>query len=138
MNTIEEQGTKVLLDLKYFIQLAIQRKITWNALAFLLIDLAPTLEKSKRVIETLVQELEKWVLKLENGSKLDVTERLDTNEKEVNVQIQEDHGEAEKCFEDFDNSDLEKESIIDDTEEPSYEPQKEMLDKSELETPTEF
>ena len=73
MKTIEEEGTKVLLDLKYFIQLAIWRKITWNALAFLLIDLAPTLEKSKAVIETLVQQLEKWVSKLENGSKLDVT-----------------------------------------------------------------
>ena len=97
MDSIEEQGTKVLLDLKYFIQLAVQKKITWNALAFLLIDLAPTLEKSKRVIETLVQELEKWVSNVENDFKQDVIEMLDTNEKEATVQIQ-DHGEAEKLL----------------------------------------
>ena len=76
MDNIEEQGTKVLLDLKYFIRLAVEKKITWNTLAFFLIDLAPTLEKSKRVIETLVQELEKWVSKVENNSKLNVTETI--------------------------------------------------------------
>ena len=119
MNTIEEQGTKVVLDLKYFIQMAIQKKITWNTLAFFLIDLAPTLEKSKRVIETLVQELEKWISKVENNSKLDVTEMLNKNEKPHNIQNQEANrpdGESKENTEHFDYSDFEDESIIDGTE----------------------
>ena len=43
----------------------IQKTISWKALTFFLIDLAPTLEKSKEVIEILVQELELWVSKVE-------------------------------------------------------------------------
>ena len=81
---------KVLVDFEYFIQMAVQKKITWSTLAFFLIDLAPTLEKSKQVIETLVQELEKWVLKVgKNESIKDIPEMLDAvNEKQANFQIQ--------------------------------------------------
>ena len=53
------------VDFNYFIQSTIQKKISWKSLTFLLIDLAPTLEKSKEVIEILIQELELWVSKVE-------------------------------------------------------------------------
>ena len=56
---------KVLVDFHYFIQSAIEKKLAWNTLAYFLTDLAPTLEKSRQVIKILVQELEKWVLKVD-------------------------------------------------------------------------
>ena len=49
---------KVVVDFKYFIQSAIEKKIPWNVLTYFLTDLAPTVDKSKEVIELLVQELE--------------------------------------------------------------------------------
>ena len=77
---------KVLVDFEYFIQMAVQKKITWSTLTFFLIDLAPTLNKSKQVIETLVQELEKWVSKVENDEfKQDIIKMNDANEKATNV-----------------------------------------------------
>ena len=60
------------VDFNYFIQFTIQKKMSWKSLAFLLIDLAPTLEKSKEVIEVLVQELELWVSKAENYQNKDL------------------------------------------------------------------
>ena len=57
----------VRLNLKYFINSALQKKIPWNSLTFFLNDLAPTLEKSKEVVEILVKELEKLALKLEES-----------------------------------------------------------------------
>ena len=94
MDTLENHGQnnkKVLVDFEYFIQLAIQKNITWSTLIFFLHDLAPTLEKSKQVIETLVQELEKWVLKVENNESInDVTEMLDDNEKQAKFKMQVD------------------------------------------------
>ena len=101
MNTLEEQANKVsvssekvILDFHYFIQLAVEKKITWSTLAFFMIDLAPTLEKSKKVIEELVQELEKWVTKTETDSKHDETNAIHKPEKKSlsKVLIQEDKG----------------------------------------------
>ena len=85
---------KVPIDFHYFIQMTIQKDMTWNTLSFLLTDLAETQKKSKQGFKILVMELKEWVSKVENDSKLDVTEMFDTNEKVANVQIQEDHGEA--------------------------------------------
>ena len=55
----------VNLNLKYFIQSAMQKKMPWKTLTFFLNDLTPTLEKSREVVEILVKELEKLALKLE-------------------------------------------------------------------------
>ena len=57
---------KTTVDFHYFIQSAVQKNISWNALAMFLTDLAPTLDQSREVIKMLVQELEKWVTKVEN------------------------------------------------------------------------
>ena len=57
--------TKTGVDFNHFIQSTIQKKMPWNSLAFFLIHLAPTLEKSQEVIEILVKELELWVTKVE-------------------------------------------------------------------------
>ena len=80
---------KFTIDPEYFIQLAIQKEMPWNTLAFMLTDLTNSLDRSKQVIRVLVKELEKWVLKVENDSNHDFTDMLDTNEKEGNAQIEE-------------------------------------------------
>ena len=77
MNSITKHDENVLqkrvkVDFQYFIQSAIQKKIAWNALAYFLTDLAPTLDQSKEIIKTLVQELEIWVSKVTNKSDSDI------------------------------------------------------------------
>ena len=59
---------KFTIDPEYFIQLAIQNEIPWKALALMLTDLTTTLDRSKKIIRVLVQELEKWVLNFKNDS----------------------------------------------------------------------
>ena len=71
MEPIEEQAEKVTVDFQYFIQMAIEKKMAWNTLTHLLTDLAATPMKSKQVIKLLLQELEKWVSKVENEPKTD-------------------------------------------------------------------
>ena len=67
MNPIgKELDQSVRVDYQYFIELAVQKKLSWNTLVHFLTDLAPTLDKSRQVIRILVQELEKWVTKVEN------------------------------------------------------------------------
>ena len=124
---------KIILDFEYFIQLAIRREIPWKSLTFMLTDLTTTLDKSNQVIKLLVQELEKWVLKVESNTNNDV------NEKEFNHQNLEENtnlGKPEETIEEFDNS--EDESIINETEELSYEPLGGKLSESELEIETEL
>ena len=53
------------LDFEYFVNLALVNKLPWDSLIVILNDWTPTLEKSKEVIEILVQELELWVSKVE-------------------------------------------------------------------------
>ena len=55
----------VRVDFQYFIQSAIDQKLSWDSLVHFLTDLAPTLEKSRQVIQILVQELEKWAVSSE-------------------------------------------------------------------------
>ena len=54
--------------------MALDKKITWNMLAFFLNDLTPTLEKSKQVIEILLKELQMIQSKLEE---------IDIDDKEI-------------------------------------------------------
>ena len=63
MNLIN-QGVGV--DFKYFIQSAIQKEIPWKSLAFFITNLIMSLDQSKEVIRILVDELEIWVLKVQN------------------------------------------------------------------------
>ena len=77
---------RVTIDFDYFIKLAIQKQISWNSLAFMLTDLKTTLDGSKKIIRILVQELEKWVNKVENESKQDVIDTLQLNEKQIHFQ----------------------------------------------------
>ena len=51
------KATKV--DFRYFISLALQNKMPWESLAFVLDDLASTLPKSKEIIQVLLKELHK-------------------------------------------------------------------------------
>ena len=54
------QSEKV--NFKYFIKLAIQKEITWNALEGLFDDLTPTLIKSKQLNKALLEELQNQTL----------------------------------------------------------------------------
>ena len=74
---------KFTIDPEYFIQLAIQNEIPWKALALMLTDLTTTLDRSKKIIRVLVQELEKWVLNFKNDSPV-------INKNVAIYQIQED------------------------------------------------
>ena len=66
-----EQTEKVTLEFKYFIKMAINKKMTWSTLEHLLTDLATNPIKSKQIIKTLLQELLKWVSKVEIGESQD-------------------------------------------------------------------
>ena len=63
MEPIEEQAEEVTVNFRYFIQMAVEKKMAWSTLSYLLTDLAATPVKSKQVIKLLLQELEKWITK---------------------------------------------------------------------------
>ena len=91
------------VDFNHIIQSTIQKKIPWKSLAFILIHLAPSLEKSNQVIEILVQELELWVSKVES----------------IEMNVINDQKEHQNDFESTKNSEKtesEVESISSDTE----------------------
>ena len=78
---------KMMVDFKYFIKSATEKKLPWNTLACFLTDLAPTLDKSKEIIRILVQELELWVSKAETetgNDKMDAFENCNLNEEQEN------------------------------------------------------
>ena len=60
----------IIVDFKYFISLVLNDKITWEAISFILNDLTPTLEKSKLVVEGLLQELKKLQSELKEVKKV--------------------------------------------------------------------
>ena len=62
-------ANQVEIDHKYFITLALQNKIAWGALPVIIEGLTPTLEKSKEVNKFLLQELEKYHVKLQSLEK---------------------------------------------------------------------
>ena len=59
-----KSGTK--LNFRYFIKMALQKKISWETLVVFLDDLTPTLVQSKQAIEVLVKELQTLQSKLIN------------------------------------------------------------------------
>ena len=90
MDSIVPPKRRVVVDFKYFIQSAIEKKLSWNVLTYFLTDLAPTLDKSKEVIELLVQELEKWVLKVEKHSTSQIQAPSENDSKESYHEFQDD------------------------------------------------
>ena len=76
---------RVLADLKYFIQSAIEKKISWSTLSSILTELPTTLDKSKEVIKILVQEFEKWIAEVENGKNV-IPALNDTNDSNDHFQ----------------------------------------------------
>ena len=78
--TSNQQQPKI--DFCYFIQMALEKNISWEMLAIFLNDLTPTLEKSKEVIDILLKELQTLQLKLD--------ENLKANTEEVTEKLSED------------------------------------------------
>ena len=76
---------RVLADFKYFIQSAIEKKISWSTLSSILTELPTTLDKSKEVIKILVQEFEKWIAEVENGKNV-IQALNDTNDSNDHFQ----------------------------------------------------
>ena len=74
---------KVMVDFKYFIQSAIDNKISWNTLSCFWTELPTTLVKSQEVIKILVQELEKWVSKVESAITLTQTQAVFDDDSKV-------------------------------------------------------
>ena len=75
--TEEEMSLATKVDFRYFISLALQSKMSWEGLAFVLDDLASTLPKSKEIIRALLKELQKC--KSTNVNKM--IEALETHEQ---------------------------------------------------------
>ena len=140
---LKETPEEFTINPKYFIQLAIRKEMPWNTLALMLTDLITNLDRSKQVIRVLVQELEKWVLNVENDSNKHVTDVLATNEKQGNVQIQE-HKENiinQDDAKNIENGDSDSESDIEsfvDTYESCHQPEEEVLDESQSYIQTEL
>ena len=115
-----ETTEKFTIDTEYFIQIAIQKEISWKSLAFMLTDLTTTLNRSKQIIKVLVQELENLASKLENEPvHKELTGTFYTNEKQVNIQnedVKTNLGENEENNEHFDHLDSDNESITFDSE----------------------
>ena len=87
MEPFEEQGEEVTMNIRYLIQMAIENKMPWSSLAHLLTDLAATPVKSKQIIKLLIQELEKWISKVENTSKNN--SGFSENENKIETSLQE-------------------------------------------------
>ena len=121
-----ETTEKFTIDTEYFIQIAIQKEISWKSLAFMLTDLTTTLNRSKQVIRVLVQEIEKLASKLENQSNHEDltnvnTKQVEIEEPEVTIENldssaseddRENLEEPEDTFGNIDISVAEDESII--------------------------
>ena len=133
--TLQAKTEKIMIDFEYFIQLAIQEEIPWKTLALMLTDLTTSLDRAKQVIRVLVEELERWVLNVNNDSNYDVT---DSHKKKTDVQIQNNKDDLteqdyEDNFECSDDPDSDIESI--DTDKPNYQPKE---DESKSNIPTEL
>ena len=95
-----ETTEKFTIDTEYFIQIAIQKEISWKSLAFMLTDLTTTLNRSKQVIRVLVQEIEKLASKLENQSNHKVLTNTINTKQVLNVGFE----EPEENFDNLDSS----------------------------------
>ena len=92
---------KMMVDFKYFIKSATEKKLPWSTLACFLTDLAPTLEKSKEIIRILVQELEIWVSKVEaeSGKKT-----VEVSENSIVIEGQENSSNYQNSLSDLKNN----------------------------------
>ena len=109
MNSKCYKGTKN--DFSHFINMALQERMPWNILAFLLKRLAPTLNKTREIICILLTELEA------------LQSTLHEKEKDIeNYQnhFEENSGESEQEVEDQDDLSIQKE-INDDLVEEGIE-----------------
>ena len=98
----------VKLNLRYFIQSALQKKMSWSTLTYFLNDLTPTLEKSREVVEILVKEIEKLAIELDKlGKEIDEEQ---TKEEETFDDVQDQSEIVDQnvsLLEDDNNSDPE-------------------------------
>ena len=86
-----EESKSTKLNFRYFIRMALQRKISWETLLVFLDDLTPTLPKSKQAIEVLVMELQTLNSKLQfdledDDGIVEIVEILNTNTSNANGQ----------------------------------------------------
>ena len=107
MEPFEEQGEEVTMNIRYLIQMAIENKMPWSSLAHLLTDLAATPVKSKQIIKLLIQELEKWISKVENTSKNN--SGFSENENKIEASLQETETG------DYEVLDMVKEKVVEET-----------------------
>ena len=63
---MEDGKSETKLNFRYFIKMALQKKISWETLVVFLDDLTPTLVQSKQAIEVLVKELQSLQSKVQN------------------------------------------------------------------------
>ena len=64
---MEDGKSETKLNFRYFIKMALQKKISWDMLLVFLDDLTPTLVQSKQAIEVLVKELQTLQSKQQNN-----------------------------------------------------------------------
>ena len=85
-----EESKSTKLNFRYFIKMALQKKISWETLLVFLDDLTPTHPKSKQAIEVLVEELQALQSKLhdneDDGGIIEIVEILNTNTSNANGQ----------------------------------------------------
>ena len=104
-STSKDINKKVTVDFQYFITLAIQKELSWKMLVFFLTDLTTTLDQSKEVVRLLVKELESWVAKsrddtkiIENSEKPDSEYESIISDAESTSDLQTNNSEIEEKF----------------------------------------
>ena len=86
-------GDEIKVDFRYFISLALEKKISWRSLPSILEDFIPTLEKSKEVIGVLLKELQKLqsllvhkeFVKIEDSDDLEIIEIKGNWSKNISI-----------------------------------------------------
>ena len=94
---MEDGISETKLNFRYFIKMALQKKISWDTLLVFLDDLTPTLVQSKQAIEVLVKELQTLQLKfqevkVDNDDFFEIVEIV--NSEISNVSKQKPHSSA--------------------------------------------
>ena len=88
---MEDGKSETKLNFRFFIKMALQKKISWDTLLVFLDDLTPTLVQSKQAIEVLVKELQTLQSKVQEDKVEDdeIVEIVDIiNSETLNVSIQ--------------------------------------------------
>ena len=103
MNSKSYKGTKN--DFSHFITMALQNRMPWNILSFLLKRLAPTLNETREIISILLKELETLQSTLHDKEK--AIENYQSN-------FEEKSKETEQEVEDQENFSIQTETNADD------------------------